>query len=211
MVTASELYGALQFVAAARTRHSRRGQRMYHRGHHLPHLSIFFRTPLTYTNPTDWIALTATTPSQDLPQNCRVHVNVTGLDARFKNEHNRFSEANIHDRSKTRVSPMSEDDESNIRSVREERDGEDRIGGSCKNLSPEMGAFQEDGEEILALPWRRFGGDLLTSDNAEGHGGGGLELCGTRLVVYHVSNSDEGTGLFTWVIYGVTKFLLLMG
>lgn len=46
---------------------------------------------------------------------------------------------------------------------------------------------------MLALPWRRFDRDL-------GRGkGGGLEVCGRTLAVQDVSNSDEGTGLFTWV------------
>lgn len=35
-----------------------------------------------------------------------------------------------------------------------------------------------------------------------GEEGGGLEVCGRRLAVGDVSNSDEGTGLFTWVREG---------
>lgn len=46
---------------------------------------------------------------------------------------------------------------------------------------------------MLALPWRRFDRDL-------GDGGGeGFQICGRRMVVGDVSNSSEGTGLFTWV------------
>ena len=46
---------------------------------------------------------------------------------------------------------------------------------------------------MLALPWRRFGRDLGGED------GEGLRICGRCLVVGDVSNSSEGTGLFTWV------------
>lgn len=60
---------------------------------------------------------------------------------------------------------------------------------------------------MLALPWRRFDQDL-------GRGGAeeGLEICGRRLVIGDVSNSSEGTGLFTWVrVFRVRcTFLLIL-
>lgn len=46
---------------------------------------------------------------------------------------------------------------------------------------------------MLALPWRRFDQDLGGGD------GEGFQICGRRIVIEDVSNSSEGTGLFTWV------------
>ena len=58
---------------------------------------------------------------------------------------------------------------------------------------------------MLALPWRRFDRDLGVAEGGNGGkaGAGGLEVCGRRLAVEDVSNSDEGTGLFTWVREGM--------
>lgn len=56
--------------------------------------------------------------------------------------------------------------------------------------------------EVLALPWRRFDKDL------RGEGEEGLRVCGSRVAIRDVSNSSEGTGLFTWVS---TEALLFRG
>lgn len=60
-------------------------------------------------------------------------------------------------------------------------------------VHPEQASNGTDGREMLALPWRRFDRDLGDED------GEGFQICGRRMVVGDVSNSSEGTGLFTWV------------
>lgn len=62
----------------------------------------------------------------------------------------------------------------------------DSIGKKSDSDKHRLGAK----ETWLALPWRRFDRDLAS---------GGLEVCGRKVLVQDVPNSDEGTGLFTWV------------
>lgn len=67
--------------------------------------------------------------------------------------------------------------------------------------SSQLGAKEtgdNGGDVVLALPWRRFGGDL---------GRDGFAVAGRRAYVGDVSNSDKGTGLFTWVRCGRPRHL----
>ncbi|CAM9401101.1 unnamed protein product [Pylaiella littoralis] len=131
-----------------------------------------------------WIPLSKSTRSETIPKNCRVHVNVNvNLD---------FST-----NPKT-TSPQNQADEAS--SLRPERARDETLadaaaassGGESKAATTTTTTI-DDGGVILALPWRRFDQDLGRDGAGEG-----LELCGMRLAIGGVSNSSEGTGLFTW-------------
>lgn len=109
-----------------------------------------------------WIPLTKSTPSENVPKNCRVNVTF----------------------SRTTTAPSTETRGGTA--VAESTGPRDTSAATVEGK--ERGWNQ--GAQILALPWRRFDQDL---------GAGGLEVSGTKLVVKDVPNSDEGTGLFTWV------------
>ncbi|CAM9658989.1 unnamed protein product [Ectocarpus sp. 12 AP-2014] len=144
-----------------------------------------------------WAPLSVSTPSETIPRNCRVRVNVSAKPQATATRCRRT----------TTKDPYFSD------------------GNSCKHLSASLPSGQArtsapfDGTavpgaattvdgiplpddessldslapgEMLALPWRRFDKDL------GGEGEEGLKICGSRVAIRDVSNSSEGTGLFTW-------------
>ncbi|CAM9935168.1 unnamed protein product [Ectocarpus sp. 8 AP-2014] len=146
----------------------------------------------------EWTPLSVSTPSETIPRNCRVRVNVSA----------KPQATTTRCRRTTTKDPSSSSD-----------------GNSCKNLSASLASRQArrtapfDGTavpgaattidgitlpedessldsvapgQMLALPWRRFDKDL------GGEGEEGLNICGSRVAIRDVSNSSEGTGLFTW-------------
>lgn len=146
---------------------------------------------------TGWNLLTDKTPPENIPRNCRIHVKV---DARFKTA--------IPSRSSADSPPPSSDDRSGNKlppsrlsgTVKEGRTSDAADSRAIPPIvdSPhrERGLDAVEPEvsgEVLALPWRRFDQDL------QARGEEGLEICGRRLTIGHISNSSEGTGLFTWV------------
>ncbi|CBN78475.1 conserved unknown protein [Ectocarpus siliculosus] len=145
-----------------------------------------------------WTPLSVSTSSETIPRNCRVRVNIFA----------KPQATTTRCRQTTTEDPSSSSD-----------------GNSCKNLSASLpsgparrnatfdgtavpgAATTVDGTplpedessldpvapgEMLALPWRRFDKDL------GGEGEEGLKICGNRVAIRDVSNSSEGTGLFTW-------------
>eukprot|EP00752_Nemacystus_decipiens_P015743 g14055.t1 len=106
-----------------------------------------------------WRPLAATTPSETIPKNCRVHVSVN--------------------------------DNPKVAPPLQQRMTSSSTAGGFAPVNPEQASIEADGE-MLTLPWRRFDRDL-------GDGGGDVfQICGRRMVIEDVSNSSEGTGLFTW-------------
>ncbi|CAM9317653.1 unnamed protein product, partial [Scytosiphon promiscuus] len=143
-----------------------------------------------------WILLTEQTPSENIPRNCRLNVQV---DAK--------REATTSYRRSAGSPPPCSDDrggDSSPYSGATDAAGEKTLADAADPRAiPNVDGFSHRGNgldanepratgEVLALPWRRFDQDLQAG------GEEGLEICGRRVTIGHVSNSSEGTGLFTW-------------
>lgn len=125
-----------------------------------------------------WVALTESTPHEVIPIHCRVHVTIRPSTT--------TAPASTTQSATTR---LGEDTLANGASTNEQHDADfsRHVGSASSSVGESVKP-----EELLALPWRRF-------ELEEVSGQGGLEVCGRRVIVGEVSNSAQGTGLFTWV------------
>ncbi|CAN0199015.1 unnamed protein product [Ectocarpus sp. 4 AP-2014] len=144
-----------------------------------------------------WTPLSVSTPSETIPRNCRVRVNVSVKPQATATRCRRT----------TTEDPSSSDGNSSKNLSASLPSGQARRNSPFDGTAVTGAATTVDGiplpedessldsvtpGEMLALPWRRFDKDL------GGEGEEGLKICGSRVAIRDVSNSSEGTGLFTW-------------
>ena len=158
----------------------------------------------------EWIPLSESTPSENIPRNCRVRVNLLMIPSpNTSKTAPRGSSVNNNTLSpattSAAASSASPEEQGGIKKETAATDSETAATFSDSAADPSRKGAGQDVGVMLALPWRRFDRDLgMARDEAEE--GEGLEVCGRRLAVGDVSNSDEGTGLFTWVREGAGAF-----
>ncbi|CAN0285622.1 unnamed protein product [Laminaria digitata] len=153
-----------------------------------------------------WVPLFESTPSGNIPRNCRVRVNL--LVAPSSASAAAVSTASPEEQEGRKNESVATDSETAATDYETVKTGSETVVTDSETVATGSETVATDfdsaadprqkeaGGVMLALPWRRFDRDLEMAGGGEG--GEGLKVCGRRLAVGDVSNSDEGTGLFTW-------------